>query len=211
MVETFWLHYFYSSSTVAEPWPVCSLKQACLVAIIVPDPDFLPDWASKKGFKGSYEELCRNKAMKHLAHQCHMLCQISDIQLKKLHFTKNYKYSLLNKSSLLRITFFFFFLLRELNVWTFAVRPDWEWKSEKNYFLFKLQAVKDAILEEIVKLGKEGGLKSFEQVGISLKSFRISFLGLNLEKHADFGRKKTILRLPSNFSSNMDCLWEYCY
>ncbi|KAL7868295.1 hypothetical protein SRHO_G00096790 [Serrasalmus rhombeus] len=62
------------------------MKQACLVAIIVPDPDFLPNWASKKGFHGSYEELCNNKA------------------------------------------------------------------------------VKDAILEDIVKIGKESGLKSFEQV-----------------------------------------------
>ncbi|KAA0709774.1 Long-chain-fatty-acid--CoA ligase 1 [Triplophysa tibetana] len=60
--------------------------QACLVAILVPDPDFLPGWAKKRGFEGSYEELCRNKA------------------------------------------------------------------------------VKKAILEDLVKLGKESGLKSFEQV-----------------------------------------------
>ncbi|XP_022527740.1 long-chain-fatty-acid--CoA ligase 1b [Astyanax mexicanus] len=60
--------------------------QACLVAIIIPDPDFLPAWANKKGFRGSYKELCSNKA------------------------------------------------------------------------------VKTAILEDILKLGKESGLKSFEQV-----------------------------------------------
>ncbi len=35
--------------------------QACLVAIIVPDPDFLPGWAKKRGIEGSYEELCKNK------------------------------------------------------------------------------------------------------------------------------------------------------
>lgn len=37
--------------------------QACLVAIIVPDPDFLPGWAKKRGLVGSYEELCRNKVL----------------------------------------------------------------------------------------------------------------------------------------------------
>ncbi|PWA29372.1 hypothetical protein CCH79_00013988 [Gambusia affinis] len=40
-----------------------SLK-ACLVGIVVPDPDFLPIWANKKGFEGSYLELCRNKDVK---------------------------------------------------------------------------------------------------------------------------------------------------
>lgn len=28
---------------------------------MVPDPDFLPIWAKKKGFEGSYSELCDNK------------------------------------------------------------------------------------------------------------------------------------------------------
>uniref|UniRef100_A0A3B3YW85 Long-chain-fatty-acid--CoA ligase n=1 Tax=Poecilia mexicana TaxID=48701 RepID=A0A3B3YW85_9TELE len=40
-----------------------SLK-ACLVGIVVPDPDFLPIWAKKQGFEGSYLELCRNKDVK---------------------------------------------------------------------------------------------------------------------------------------------------
>jgi len=35
--------------------------QACLVGIVVPDPDFLPMWAKKKGFEGSYSELYTNK------------------------------------------------------------------------------------------------------------------------------------------------------
>lgn len=35
--------------------------QACLVAIVVPDPDFLPMWLKKKGIEGSYSELCKNK------------------------------------------------------------------------------------------------------------------------------------------------------
>lgn len=28
---------------------------------MVPDPDFLPIWAKKKGFAGSFSELCNNK------------------------------------------------------------------------------------------------------------------------------------------------------
>ncbi|XP_047220972.1 long-chain-fatty-acid--CoA ligase 1a isoform X1 [Girardinichthys multiradiatus] len=40
-----------------------SLK-ACLVGIVVPDPDFLPFWAKKKGFEGTYLELCKNKDLK---------------------------------------------------------------------------------------------------------------------------------------------------
>ncbi|KAF1565273.1 UNVERIFIED_CONTAM: Long-chain-fatty-acid--CoA ligase 1, partial [Eudyptes pachyrhynchus] len=38
--------------------------QAFLVAIVVPDPETLRYWAKKKGFEGSYEELCRNKDLK---------------------------------------------------------------------------------------------------------------------------------------------------
>lgn len=35
--------------------------QACLVGIVVPDPDFLPMWLKKMGIEGSYSELCKNK------------------------------------------------------------------------------------------------------------------------------------------------------
>ncbi|XP_009079322.1 PREDICTED: long-chain-fatty-acid--CoA ligase 1 isoform X3 [Acanthisitta chloris] len=38
--------------------------QAFLVAIVVPDPDTLQNWAKKKGFGGSYQELCKNKEVK---------------------------------------------------------------------------------------------------------------------------------------------------
>uniref|UniRef100_A0A8B9MZR9 Arachidonate--CoA ligase n=2 Tax=Accipiter nisus TaxID=211598 RepID=A0A8B9MZR9_9AVES len=38
--------------------------QAFLVAIVVPDPETLRNWAKKKGFEGSYEELCKNKDLK---------------------------------------------------------------------------------------------------------------------------------------------------
>ncbi|NXT00181.1 ACSL1 ligase, partial [Jacana jacana] len=38
--------------------------QAFLIAIVVPDPETLRSWAKKKGFEGSYEELCKNKDLK---------------------------------------------------------------------------------------------------------------------------------------------------
>uniref|UniRef100_A0A8C0UCF5 Long-chain-fatty-acid--CoA ligase n=1 Tax=Cyanistes caeruleus TaxID=156563 RepID=A0A8C0UCF5_CYACU len=38
--------------------------QAFLVAVVVPDPDTLHNWAKKKGFEGSYKELCGNKDVK---------------------------------------------------------------------------------------------------------------------------------------------------
>ncbi|NXK92157.1 ACSL1 ligase, partial [Formicarius rufipectus] len=38
--------------------------QAFLVAIVVPDPDTLHNWAKKKGIEGSYQELCKSKDVK---------------------------------------------------------------------------------------------------------------------------------------------------
>ncbi|NXV26949.1 ACSL1 ligase, partial [Rissa tridactyla] len=38
--------------------------QAFLVAIVIPDPETLRNWAKKRGFEGSYEELCKNKDLK---------------------------------------------------------------------------------------------------------------------------------------------------
>ncbi|XP_034044173.1 long-chain-fatty-acid--CoA ligase 1a [Thalassophryne amazonica] len=38
--------------------------QACLVGIIVPDPEILPAWALKYGIKGSFSQLCNNKDVK---------------------------------------------------------------------------------------------------------------------------------------------------
>uniref|UniRef100_A0A8C6ZRJ6 Arachidonate--CoA ligase n=1 Tax=Nothoprocta perdicaria TaxID=30464 RepID=A0A8C6ZRJ6_NOTPE len=40
--------------------------QAFLIAIVVPDPETLSIWAKKRGFEGSYEELCKNKDLKKL-------------------------------------------------------------------------------------------------------------------------------------------------
>ncbi|NXW94318.1 ACSL1 ligase, partial [Alopecoenas beccarii] len=38
--------------------------QAFLVAVVVPDSETLHSWAKRKGFEGSYEELCKNKDVK---------------------------------------------------------------------------------------------------------------------------------------------------
>ncbi|KAM9856847.1 long-chain-fatty-acid--CoA ligase 1a isoform 1-T2 [Aulostomus maculatus] len=52
------------SDAVAQIFVHGDSLQACLVGIVVPDPDFLPIWAKKKGFEGSYSELCSNKDVK---------------------------------------------------------------------------------------------------------------------------------------------------
>ncbi len=31
------------------------------MGIAVPDPDFLPGWAKKRGIEGSYTEMCKSK------------------------------------------------------------------------------------------------------------------------------------------------------
>ncbi|KAK6494198.1 long-chain-fatty-acid--CoA ligase 1-like isoform X2 [Huso huso] len=77
---------YIRSDPVAQVFVHGDSLQACLVAITVPDPEVLPSWAKKRGFEGSFTELCSNKE------------------------------------------------------------------------------VKNAILEDMVKLGKEAGLKSFEQI-----------------------------------------------
>uniref|UniRef100_A0A673ZJZ4 Arachidonate--CoA ligase n=1 Tax=Salmo trutta TaxID=8032 RepID=A0A673ZJZ4_SALTR len=77
---------YIRSDPVAQIFVHGDSLQACLVGIVVPDPDSLPGWAKKKGIEGSYLEMCASKELK------------------------------------------------------------------------------NAILEDILRLGKEGGLKSFEQV-----------------------------------------------
>ncbi|XP_037554161.1 long-chain-fatty-acid--CoA ligase 1a [Nematolebias whitei] len=52
------------SDPVAQIFVHGDSLQACLVGIVVPDPDFLPIWAKRKGFEGSYSELCQNKDVK---------------------------------------------------------------------------------------------------------------------------------------------------
>uniref|UniRef100_A0A8C5H0Y1 Arachidonate--CoA ligase n=1 Tax=Gouania willdenowi TaxID=441366 RepID=A0A8C5H0Y1_GOUWI len=38
--------------------------QSCLVGIIVPDPEVMPEWAKKKGMLGTYKDLCKNTLLK---------------------------------------------------------------------------------------------------------------------------------------------------
>ncbi|XP_059196906.1 long-chain-fatty-acid--CoA ligase 1a isoform X1 [Centropristis striata] len=52
------------SDPVAQIFVHGDSLQACLVGIVVPDPDFLPMWIKKKGIEGSYSELCKNKDVK---------------------------------------------------------------------------------------------------------------------------------------------------
>uniref|UniRef100_A0A3P9IFL6 Long-chain-fatty-acid--CoA ligase n=1 Tax=Oryzias latipes TaxID=8090 RepID=A0A3P9IFL6_ORYLA len=52
------------SDPVAQIFVHGESLQACLVGIVVPDPDFLPIWAQKKGFEGTYLDLCQNKDVK---------------------------------------------------------------------------------------------------------------------------------------------------
>ncbi|TRY98500.1 hypothetical protein DNTS_014637 [Danionella cerebrum] len=55
---------YIRSEAVVQAFVHGDSLQACLVAIIVPDPDFLPSWAKKRGIEGNYEELCNNKEVK---------------------------------------------------------------------------------------------------------------------------------------------------
>lgn len=49
---------------VVQPLPATLLLlrlQAFLVGIVVPDSEVMPGWAKKRGFDGTYAELCKNK------------------------------------------------------------------------------------------------------------------------------------------------------
>ncbi|XP_075947394.1 long-chain-fatty-acid--CoA ligase 1a isoform X1 [Anarhichas minor] len=52
------------SDPVAQVFVYGESLKACLVGIVVPDPDFLPMWIKKKGIEGSYAELCKDKDVK---------------------------------------------------------------------------------------------------------------------------------------------------
>ncbi|XP_026158957.1 long-chain-fatty-acid--CoA ligase 1a isoform X2 [Mastacembelus armatus] len=52
------------SDPVAQIFVHGDSLQACLVGIVVPDPDLLPFWSKRKGIDGSYSELCNNKDVK---------------------------------------------------------------------------------------------------------------------------------------------------
>ncbi|NWS54958.1 ACSL1 ligase, partial [Chunga burmeisteri] len=55
---------YLRSEALAQVFVHGESLQAFLVAIVVPDPETLRSWAKKKGFEGSYEELCKNKDLK---------------------------------------------------------------------------------------------------------------------------------------------------
>ncbi|XP_051560197.1 long-chain-fatty-acid--CoA ligase 1-like isoform X2 [Myxocyprinus asiaticus] len=59
-IENIYIH----SDPVAQIFVHGDSLQACLVGIVVPDPDFLPGWAKKRGIEGSYVEMCKNKELK---------------------------------------------------------------------------------------------------------------------------------------------------
>lgn len=55
---------YLRSEAVAQVFIHGDSLQACLVGIVVPDPEALPSWAKKRGFNGSCSELCKSKDLK---------------------------------------------------------------------------------------------------------------------------------------------------
>ncbi|KAF3825572.1 hypothetical protein GH733_005554 [Mirounga leonina] len=55
---------YLRSEPIAQVFVHGESLQAFLIAIVVPDVETLCSWARKKGFEGSFEELCRNKDVK---------------------------------------------------------------------------------------------------------------------------------------------------
>ncbi|XP_061627724.1 long-chain-fatty-acid--CoA ligase 1a isoform X2 [Phyllopteryx taeniolatus] len=52
------------SDPVAQIFVHGDSLQACLVGIVVPDPDFLPIWIKKRGINGSYLDMCKSNDVK---------------------------------------------------------------------------------------------------------------------------------------------------
>lgn len=79
-------HYFRTSGSRHTVIDLSVLK-AFLIAIVVPDVETLCSWAQKKGFEGSFEELCRNKVRSWSAwcrlHLCLAWSVPSDLQHRK--------------------------------------------------------------------------------------------------------------------------------
>ncbi|XP_010021216.1 PREDICTED: long-chain-fatty-acid--CoA ligase 6 isoform X3 [Nestor notabilis] len=54
---------YIRSDPVAQIYVHGDSLQAFLVGIVVPDSEVMPGWAKKRGFEGTYAELCKNKAL----------------------------------------------------------------------------------------------------------------------------------------------------
>ncbi|XP_021120654.1 long-chain-fatty-acid--CoA ligase 1 isoform X1 [Heterocephalus glaber] len=55
---------YLRSEPVAQVFVHGESLQAFLIAIVIPDAETLASWARKRGFEGSFDELCRNKDVK---------------------------------------------------------------------------------------------------------------------------------------------------
>ncbi|XP_077311168.1 long-chain-fatty-acid--CoA ligase 5 [Lithobates pipiens] len=55
---------YIRSGTVAQVFVHGESLRSCLVGVVIPDPEVLPDFATKLGARGSYEELCKNSTVK---------------------------------------------------------------------------------------------------------------------------------------------------
>ncbi|XP_044517843.1 long-chain-fatty-acid--CoA ligase 6 isoform X2 [Gracilinanus agilis] len=55
---------YIRSEPIAQIYVHGDSLQAFLVGIVVPDPEVMPSWAKKKGFDGTYAELCQDKELK---------------------------------------------------------------------------------------------------------------------------------------------------
>ncbi|KAM8923821.1 long-chain-fatty-acid--CoA ligase 5 [Pelodytes ibericus] len=55
---------YVRSAPVAQVFVHGDSLRACLVGVVIPDPEVLPDFSGKLGIKGPYEELCNNTVVK---------------------------------------------------------------------------------------------------------------------------------------------------
>lgn len=55
---------YVRSAAVAQVFVHGESLRSFLIGIVVPDPETLPEFAAKLGLKGSYEDLCKNPAVK---------------------------------------------------------------------------------------------------------------------------------------------------
>uniref|UniRef100_A0AAQ4S9I7 Arachidonate--CoA ligase n=1 Tax=Gasterosteus aculeatus aculeatus TaxID=481459 RepID=A0AAQ4S9I7_GASAC len=51
---------YIRSEPVAQLYVHGDSLKSCLVGIVVPDPEVMPEWAKKKGIFGTYKDLCKN-------------------------------------------------------------------------------------------------------------------------------------------------------